>query len=126
MNPILNRELRAYWRHWSVFAVMFLYAGLLALLMSVVYADALLYHQSGVDPSSRMANIGQKLFMASTILQALLWMLIAPALTASTIATERESGLLEALQLTPLTPLQLASGKLLSALAFIIILLIVP
>ena len=37
--------------------------------------------------------------------------LLSPALSAPTIASEREAGLLESLQLSPLRPLQIATGK---------------
>ena len=37
--------------------------------------------------------------------------LLAPALSAPAIASEREAGLLESLQLSPLRPLQIAIGK---------------
>lgn len=52
------------------------------------------------------------------LLQTLLIMMLAPALTATSIALERERGLLEGLQMSALRPWQIIGGKWGSALLF--------
>jgi ABC-type transport system involved in multi-copper enzyme maturation permease subunit len=65
-----------------------------------------------------VAGAGHPIFAGITWMQTLGWLLLAPALTATSIAGEREQGLLESLQLTPLSSLQIAWGKLVSVLLF--------
>ena len=128
LNPILRREVRARWRHWPAFAVVFGYAILLALLMGYQYA-LLSRHDPGaveIKFGQRLQVIGRGLFSFLTEMQALVWMLLAPVLTATSIAAEREHGLLESLQLAPLSPRRIVLGKLLSALSFIALMLLVP
>jgi hypothetical protein len=98
--------------------------------MDYIYATAMQptyapYPGSTYDPAQAMRDMGSKLFNLITLMQTLVWMLIAPSLTAPAIAGERERGLLEGLQLSELTPLRIVLGKLSSTLSFIIVLLVV-
>ncbi len=123
MNPIVTRESRTRWRGARAFLLVLAYAVLLAAATGWRYKDALLGTLRGVaggaDLLQRPAALGHELFLALASLQTLGWMLLAPALTATSIAGERERGLLEAMQLSPLSPARIVSGKLLSALSFI-------
>ncbi|WP_106402440.1 ABC transporter permease [Actinocorallia populi] len=65
------------------------------------------------DPSED----GVEMFGTLLFFVLLLMMLISPALTAQTINGDRERGTLAPLQTTRLTPLEIASGKLLAAWA---------
>lgn len=131
VNPITVRELRARWRNWAAFALLFGYATLLAIAMGWRYGDALthtylnIYTNSTGDDFARMSFLGHELFHTMTWMQALAWLLIAPAITATAIAGERERGLLEGLQLAPLTPWRIVGGKLLSALSFVVLMILV-
>ena len=139
LNPIIAREVRARWRNWQSFVLVFGYAALLALAMGWRYAgfeanDAVRYEWApngqnfahSLAPRERMAAFGHDLFLTVSWMQTLAWMLIAPALTASTIAGERERGLLEALQLSPLSAVRIVLGKLSSVLFFIALMTLVP
>jgi ABC-type transport system involved in multi-copper enzyme maturation permease subunit len=123
-NPILVRETRARFRHWGAFALLFGYAVLLALAMGLNYADAALRIASIRNPLFRLPAVGHELFLTLTWMQALAWVLIAPAITASSIAREREDGLLESVLLSPLAPGKILAGKLLSALSFVALLIL--
>ncbi|MBV9865584.1 MAG: ABC transporter permease subunit [Abitibacteriaceae bacterium] len=124
LNPILQREVRARWRRLPAFATVFGYAALFSVLMGAVYAQyAKTFH---FDPQQNSAALGHELFVTLTWMQTLGWMLLAPLLTVTSITAEREAGLLEALQLSPLTPLRIVTGKLLSALSFMALMLLVP
>ncbi|MDQ3815881.1 MAG: ABC transporter permease [Armatimonadota bacterium] len=123
-NPILQREVRARWRRLPAVATVFAYAALLAGAMCWLYAERAA--DSLIQTPQYLATLGRQLFVALTMLQAGLWMLIAPTLTATTIAVERERGLLEALQLAPIGAYRIVAGKLLSILAFITLMLLVP
>ncbi|HVF11374.1 MAG TPA: ABC transporter permease subunit, partial [Abditibacteriaceae bacterium] len=125
-NPILVREVRARWRGWSGFLVVFGYGALLAATLDWNWIDfELRNNNSNVDSSRRAATLGHELFRSLTWVQTLLWMLLAPALTATAIAGERERGLLDALQLANLTPRRIVGGKLLSALSFVGLMMLV-
>ena len=123
-NPIFKREMRARWRRLPTVALLFAYAALLAFAMSWLYDERF---SSGIgDPRQYLGALGHQLFVALATLQTGLWILIAPALTATTIAAERERGLLEALQLARISAYRIVAGKLLSILSFIALLLLVP
>ncbi len=128
MNPIIAREVRSRWRGRRAFGMLLLYAALLSLAIALAYSEALPdAAQSGLSrrgASWRTAEIGHGIFTSLAWMQALGWMLLAPTLTASTIAGEREHGLLEGLQLSPLTGPQIVNGKLASALFFILLMML--
>lgn len=119
-NPVLHRELRARFRGRGAFAVLLVYA-----LMLVVPAVAV-YGQARGGNSDNAARLGRALFESLSWLQTLGWMILAPALTATGLAHERETGLLEGLQLSPLSPARIVWGKLGGAMVFIGLLLMVP
>lgn len=138
LNPIWRREMRSRWRGPWTYVLVLGYAGLLALAMWWIYAQAKVALEFR-ELSSNMpglpgrgtavrgsALLGRELFAQFTMVQMLGWMLLAPVLTAPSIAGERERGLLESLHLSPLSPAHIASGKLLSALSLVALLLLVP
>ena len=124
LNPVLTREVRARWRNWPAFLVVLSYAALLAGTVGWRYATALNAGQ-GITVATA-PHLGRELFITITVVQALGWMLLAPVLTATAIAGERERGTLGSLHLSCLTPQQICTGKLLSALSFIALMLLVP
>jgi len=126
-NPILVREVRARWRKWPPFALAFGYAVALALVAGWVYAVSAARAASLTgEYAQRSATLGKMMFVQLSGIQLIGWLLLAPILTATSITSERERGLLDGLQLTHLEPQEIVRGKLLSALAFIVLLLLVP
>lgn len=123
-NPIVVRESRARWRGMGAFVFLFGYTAVLALALFWRYAEAS-GNTSQTNPLQRMELLGHELFLTLIWMQSLAWALIGPAITATSIAGEREAGLLEGLQLSPLSSLQIVMGKLGSALSFIALLLLV-
>lgn len=119
-NPIITRDTRARWRG-RAFQILLGYAGLLSLAMLWSYATA--NGSAHGDGLSRMARVGHDLFSSLTWIQTLGWMLLAPSLTATSIAHERETGLLESVQMSPLPGWKIIFGKSVSALLFIGLLL---
>jgi ABC-type transport system involved in multi-copper enzyme maturation permease subunit len=69
--------------------------------------------------NARPSVLSRELFQVLSILQIAGWMILAPALTAAGLAGERERGLLEAVQLSRMTPFSILFGKMMSALSFI-------
>lgn len=125
-NPILKRESRTRWRGARAFLLMLAYAAALAFAMGWSYANAmpgLEYSFSVTRATQRASFVGRELFLTLSILQMIGWMVLAPALTATGLAGERERGLLEGVQLSRLSPVQILWGKMLSALSFIVLMM---
>lgn len=116
MNPIIEREVRARWRRWQSFAFAFAWTALLAAIMALIYANQ--SQPEDADVRSVARYLGHQLFSSLAMLQTGAWLVLSPILTASSIAGERERGLFESLQLSPLRAGQIVRGKLFSALAF--------
>lgn len=70
------------------------------------------------------AEIGHALFTGILVLQTLLILVLAPAFTSGAISMEREKQTLELLITTPLSTLGMVVGKLLSALAYLFLLVV--
>src|SRR4028119_245691 len=101
LNPIISRELRTRWRHWHGFALLCGYVALLAAAMCWLYADFVSRRQPAQGFRDIAQSTGHGLFLALTGMQTLGWMIMAPALTATSIAGERERGVLDARRLSP-------------------------
>jgi len=125
LNPILTRELRARWRGGRGMVLVFGYVALLAFTTGLLYASSSISNDSS-QMTGQMARVGHDLFLTLSGLQIVAWMLIAPALTATGIAGERERGLLDMLQLTPLSPARICGGKLGSSLLLVLLLMFAP
>ena len=125
LNPIVVRESRARWRGNRAFLLAFFYAAVLAAGMWWKYYDLGAHHQNSNDEWVLAAQYGHELFWTISLLQAVIWLLIAPALTSSSITVERESGLLPAMLLSKMTPSQIVIGKWVSALSFLLLLIVV-
>ncbi|HEX8552134.1 MAG TPA: ABC transporter permease [Abditibacteriaceae bacterium] len=110
MNPILWRELRVRPRA-KGFA-----AGSLAAFLPA--AAILCFYLRGASSPAAIRLQAQSAFETLAALQCLAWLLVAPSLTAPSIASQRERGLLESLQLSGLTPRAILSGTLAAAGAF--------
>ena len=129
MNPVWKRELRARWRGWRAFALVFFMVLVLSVAFTWQYGESIRtstdYYGSDFDPRQRLSRLGRELFSLLAWLQLGLWMLLAPVLTATAIVQEREKGLLEGLQLSRLRAGEIVVGKLLSSLSLIALLIVV-
>ncbi len=128
LNPIVVRESRARWRGSRAFLLAFFYAAILSAGMWWKYHEISTRGQESSSPGGEFglaAQYGHELFLTISLLQAGIWLLIAPALTSTAITVERETGLLPAMLLTKMTPGQIVFGKLVSALSFLLLLIIV-
>jgi ABC-type transport system involved in multi-copper enzyme maturation permease subunit len=125
MNAVLTREMRGRWRRAPAFLILFGYTYLLSGVMLLVYArGAAAANTPGETNGAEI--LGQQLFGGFLMAQSAVWMVLSAALTATSVAGERERGLLANLLLSPLTSGAIVRGKLMSALGFIFLLLLVP
>ena len=79
--------------------------------------------QGGGSAAFASATVGQEVFGALILVQTLLVVFLAPASTAGSISLEREKQTLDMLTATPISSLAIVIGKLLSALAYVFLLI---
>jgi len=138
-NPVALRESRAMWRGARSFLLLLCYAGALSLVAYLAYAaevrsaNEIAWYQSHHDggsafmdaePQVQSARVGHTLFVALSFVQLVAWLLIAPALSATSISSERERGLLESLLMSSLKPRQIIAGKLSVSASFVALLIV--
>ncbi len=123
-NPVFRRESRVRWRGWRPFALLFIYAMSLSFVLGWGYAAN---GAGGVDSGiwSDLATPGREMFRTLQMMQMVAWLLIVPILTSTIISSERELGLLEALQLSGLRARHIIGGKIAAILLFVVLLLLV-
>lgn len=123
-NPVVTKELRTRMRGYKAHSLMLGYVLLLGVIMILVYYSEWVSH-NGVVSAQNWINtrLGFSLFTSLTWAQAILIALIAPSLTAGSLTLEREQQTMEMLSLTPLSARNIITGKLTSAMFFILMLL---
>jgi ABC-type transport system involved in multi-copper enzyme maturation permease subunit len=116
MNPVLLKDLLGLLRLKRVAAIQVFFVAVLALLVLLTWP------QSGILTT---AARGQDSLLLSLVLgQIVLLILFVPGLAAVSITAEREQNTLEMLYASRLSPWQIIAGKVGSALAFPLILLV--
>ncbi|MBV9468197.1 MAG: ABC transporter permease subunit [Abitibacteriaceae bacterium] len=128
-NPVLTRELRVSLRTARTFLLLAVYVAILgAIVVSQFPSDTALYvGRSGAavaDMGQTAAQRGKSLYWSFCEAQALLVLVLFPALATGMLAQERERRTLEPLLLTPLTPLQIVWGKAGGVLSLAVLLLL--
>lgn len=125
-NPVVTRDLRVRMRGSKSYWHQAFYLGLLGVLALAGYGTAVGWGNTA-DPNGMSAvDVQQHLqsfYYFIFITLAALITLIAPALTAVSITTERQRLSLDLLVTTPLTAPELLVGKMLSSTAFLALLL---
>ncbi|HEX5040852.1 MAG TPA: ABC transporter permease subunit [Candidatus Limnocylindria bacterium] len=132
---IMVKELRSRMRGRRAFVVLTAYLGVLALIAYGTYvvvgpaaeATAALdeFGRGGVIGQANASGlIGQSIFTVLSVFQVILVSFIAPAFTAGQISLEREKQTLDLLVTTPLRPSAIVVGKLLTALAFVVLMIV--
>ena len=121
------KELRGRMRGRRAFVILTVYLLFLAafawawqLIAERAYGNGL----SGGSAAFASALIGQEIFGALLIVETLLVVFLAPAMTAGAISMEREKQTLDMLATTPISSLAIVIGKLLSALTYVFILIV--
>ncbi|MFN2227647.1 MAG: ABC transporter permease [Anaerolineae bacterium] len=120
-NPIIVKEIRSRMRGARAFVVLTAMLLLLAGVSYLLYRLVLATWGYGSYPLS--PQIGQVLFVGLALLELLAICFITPAVTAGAISSEQEKLTYEMLLTTPLRPASILSGKLLSALGYIFLLI---
>ncbi len=121
-NPVVLKELRGRMRGMRAFVVMTIYLLLMsgfATLLYVLYSSSLNY--SGYASGG---TIGRVLFIGIVGVELFLVTFIAPTFTAGAISGEREHQTYDLLRTTLLPARSLVVGKLVSALSYVMLLLL--
>lgn len=121
MISILRKELRSRMRGWRSPAIVMLYLAIVALVSYAVLENGLNTQSFSANQAS---SLGLNLFNTLAIFQGFLIMFITPAATAGAICGERQRQTLDLLLVTKLSSLGIASGKLLAAIAFDLLLIL--
>ena len=128
---IMTKELRSRMRGRRAFIILTAYLGVLALITYGVYVVigpfvAENAGQVGVGTSQANASrsIGQWIFSVLSVFQIILVSMMAPAFTAGQISLEREKQTLDLLITTPMRPSAIVIGKLVTALAFVVLMIV--
>jgi len=122
-NPVTVKELRSRMRGRRAFAVLTLYLLILSGVITVVY---LAYSGNVTGPGSSAARTaGKGLFAAVLAVQVFLVAFIGPAFTAGAISGERERQTFDLLRTTLLSAESFVLGKLISALSYVFLLVLV-
>lgn len=128
ITAIIVKELRGRMRGRRAFIILTLYVLLLAVFAwtSQQIHVALLAGQSSYNGTATYgsATVGRGIFGDLLMLQTLMIAVLAPAATAGAISSEREHQTLELLVVTPISSLAIVLGKLLSALAWVFVLIL--
>lgn len=120
LNPVIGKELRSRMRGWRAVATMSAYLvavggfGLLSLYISS--------QQTWLGGNA--AFLGRSLLANIAMVELSLICFITPAFTAGVIAGERERQTHDLILTTPLSPRSIVLGKLFSALAYVLLLII--
>ena len=122
------KELRGRVRGRRAFVVLtfyLLFLGLFAWAWELVAERAYIQNAALQGGSAAFASslVGQEVFGALVLVETLLVVFLAPAFTSGAISLEREKQTLEMLTATPISSLAIVIGKLLSALAYVFLLI---
>ncbi len=123
-NPVLSRELRGRIRGNRALLILVIYLSIIAAVTLLVYAAAANSFQGGLDDVEAGRVIGKTIFVTVMAVSLIQVCVITPSLTAGAVSGEKERQTYDLLITTLLSPLQIALGKLASALAFAMLLII--
>jgi len=116
-NPVVVRDMRVKLRGSRTFWNMAFYLGILLVISLMGYRMATVMG-GNLDPVTIQLQL-QAFYYAIFETLAFLVCVIAPALTAVTMVSERQRLTLDLLVTTPMTSMQMLGGKLISSLAFL-------
>jgi ABC-type transport system involved in multi-copper enzyme maturation permease subunit len=122
-NPVILKELRGRMRGARAFTVLTVYLGLLGSFTALIYV---VVAESAMNVSGQVnvGEIGRTLFGGVVAIEMLLVSFIAPAFTSGAVSGEREHQTYDLLRTTLLPAHSLILGKLLSAMLYVMLLLL--
>jgi hypothetical protein len=122
-NPVVLKELRGRMRGSRAFVVLTVYLLLLGAFSSIIYV-AVSESSTSTSGQVTVGEIGRTLFGGIVAIEMLLVAFIAPAFTSGAISGEREHQTFDLLRTTLLPTRAFVFGKLLSAMSYVMLLLL--
>lgn len=119
-NPIVAKEVRSRMRTWRAPLVLVAFLAILGAVGYTAYRTT----APDVSNSANLGGAGQAVFGALSGTMLILVALLVPGLVGGAISGERERQTLDLLLVTPVQPLRIVLGKLLSSLMFVLLLVI--
>jgi ABC-2 type transport system permease protein len=120
MNPVLLKELKVKMRSWKTVGIIGGYLTVLAAVaLFITYANNNNIYSSTINP-----EFSAGAYTGIAVVQLMLILFIAPALTSGAIAGEREKQTLDLILCTKLAPRSIILGKLLASMSHVIILVV--
>lgn len=123
-NPIVFKELRARVRGWRAAVILIAQLVVMSCFASIIYYSV---SESATSMGSVTVGqmMGQALFYSTYMLLLVVVVFLSPAFTAGTISGERERKTLDLLITTLIPTRSLVLGKLISALAYMVLLILI-
>ena len=124
-GPVFDKELRVHSRQRRSYVIRFAYLMFLTALITLAWIAGVSRGSGGsaVYKVSRMGEVGKTVVLTITWFQFVAAQVIAVALLSNSISEEIRRGTLEVLMATPINSFQLVTGKMLSKLLQLILLL---
>ena len=126
-NPILTREMRRRMRGKAMIYSLITYVGALCVvtffILMISAASLIRVQENSFEMLKKMQDIGGTIFNGMLVIQGILVLILAPAITASMITSEREKGTADFLRVTTLPPSHFIVGAFLSTTLYVILLL---
>lgn len=119
-SAVLLREAARTSRRWQTYAARAGFSGVLLTVLLLGIWGAVSATREAVVDVANLANLGRGLFIAFSVVQTLLALVLAPLFTASAITEETDERTLEMLVLTRLVPEQILTAKILSRILVLV------
>lgn len=120
-NPVIMKELRGRMRGWRAAVVLTFYLVVLSVITLLFY---LLLRPSNFGGGTGSSQVGRLLFSSLVVFQTIMVSLLTPAFTSGAITSEREQKTYDLLMTTLLPARSVIFGKLGSALAYVVLLIL--
>ena len=124
MNPVIGRELKERVRGLRAFIAMTVFVIVLVITAFFVYESSKDTSNFGIFDIGRQTRIGRDLFEWILLVMTCLVLFFVPGLTAGAVAGERERQTLQPLQVTLLRPRSILLGKVIAAVAYLVLLIV--
>jgi ABC-2 type transport system permease protein len=121
-NPVTMKELRSRMRGPRAFVVLTVYLLAMSIFVSLIYAGFASSAGGPYGPNAREA--GKAVFVGVLAVQIFMVIFVGPSFTVGAISGEKEHQTFDLLRTTLLTGKTLVTGKLISALSYVFLLLI--
>lgn len=120
-NPVTMKELRSRMRGRRAFVVLTVYLLAMSLFVTLIYAGYTASANGPFGPSAR--DVGKAVFMGVLSIEVFMVIFVGPSFTVGAVSGEKERQTFDLLRTTLLSGKSLVTGKLISALSYVFLLL---